>query len=99
MVQACPAGNFAGACAPGRVLRMLDHRPADTTVAVLREAVGDKLGVSLDGKYRHVFEKALLQLPWMHRRGALDARTGDRSTVRALRAGVYTPALRSLGTL
>ena len=36
-----------------------DH--ADATVAVLRGVVGDRVGVALDGKYRAMFDKALLK--------------------------------------
>ena len=53
------------AALPGRIRRilaeMLDDDP-DTTVAALREAVGEKVGVSLVGKYQHIFERHLLRL-------------------------------------
>ena len=53
------------AALPERVRRvlaeMLDDQP-HATVGALREAVGDKVGVSLAGQHRHVFEKALFKL-------------------------------------
>jgi hypothetical protein len=46
------------------VAKLLEDHP-DHTVAALREAAGRQVGVSLEGKYRYLFDKALYRLTAM----------------------------------